>query len=1654
MAKTRVLIVDDELETAEEVREALHESAPNFYEIDTSQSVDLAYAMVLKKRYDILIVDDYLGEATRGTDLLTRLHNLPIHQLPDSHRAGVVMFTGKDLGRPAEAMRAGAYRYFKLGKPASATDLHAAIQIAAEEGRGLSLQERLRSRLPELRETGNDTKALFRTACSIAAHLFDVERSGIIEFPPNSDKGYEVALYPEEQEHEPLTVPITDAPAELDLVRNRKPILYADLRKTSARRGLGEIADRFVDQGILSLFVVPIVVNSQVVASISLDSAQVKAYTAIEQEQFNILADHIASAYFFRRVVSRLEALNHAAKNFLEGDKSSDVSLYDLIVRNAAELMESFGSQLYLVDKSYGEMRLAAEITKNVLLPNTRTDYGSDIIQKVSTSDTQDHFTHPDYGELFDGLEERPLVRGVLAVSLATDQNLFGTLIVYETSVRVFTVAEIEVLKRFAAMAAVELQRHQELLRQVQQNRNIQEIARLVQADSVSSDDILHAILTGITSNWGFGLNRACLFLIQRAPDGARYLSGRAGVGFLTVSDLRKNWEDNLTTAPQDFEDYWSRRKSQPQAAEFHTPLSTAIKKVELKLDALTSIALAKAVDPKSPKSQIIAADDDVKDLPSEFTRDLKVGPPAVLIPIVDNTRDELLGLIVADNLATKAPISVQTISSVRMFATVAVLAYRNARQRQLAEAVASIRQGSSRDDALRRVVKAACEYLQCDIASLYVYDPTSQNLEDPPIITKAGNDIEPHTLRRREITAKSVPDKLLEQLRAANSPGYILLSTLKNSCLSSSTFAKEQAVKSVGATLLSVHGDVVGLLIISFLSEQVFTVAAEEDLQRFADQIAFALRGTVQYSSIIEEQNRLRRLYSASKALIQANDDAGRDILREIVNTARQAAQANIVSIYIIDDDGRIVDDEHSSVSPLASRPISQRNVDSSESSIRPDGHRNFVMKHREAVSFEDIEHLLLKDGEFFDSERKITLNPRIVDLKYRAFFCLPLQNDSRKQPLGVMWVGYKQPRRFSDFERLDLQHYAEFATAAYESTIENSKRFTALETLINATDQLMPTDETLSAPIRAAVLLASKMIEEKNGQGASGYNSLFGTLVGERIMFFSDHNLATDVRRLLKSGLSKDENRTPYIDLEAPDHNPDGRIGVVGRAIKDEKAILVQSLSEDPDALTYLSGNGSQIAVPVWSHHRIYGVLSIEHPRKNALVEEDKRVLRALANFLGLVISNKTESERSQSIFEAAMDILDTRARRNENEILERVAHHARSMMLVKPHLEQSFCYLVQKNTLNDGNLSVCAFAPQDRKRRKQIQKAYDTSSRGSSPNLRISIVEDLFETASRFSRFDNKLESEQLYSNDVMTTNEDGFSQLSCAIFVTGSNVPYAVITSEHPTGAAFTAKDRNLLHLLAELAGLAISNCLQFQDLQTLALFGITSKSLLLEIDDALTDIATLIDPLRDDFDQGILRWNSVKATLKTVEAVVQSTQATVSNRDLAYLVTKRFRKNVKWVNISDALAKYMHDTWEYSGDNFTCNFFIDPALTELKLRTDLALVKFLVDQLLTRAINAGSSQVRVEITISSKQGKPAIGLTVTDNSVIRSSSWLGMPSQRLDRQGQGLDIAVLEARVIAELLDGELILERSSSDGTTLAIYLPVVLSRNDGVEPK
>ncbi|MFH1406919.1 MAG: diguanylate cyclase [Candidatus Omnitrophota bacterium] len=180
-------------------------------------------------------------------------------------------------------------------------------------------------------------------------------------------------------------------------------------------------------------------------------------------------------------------------------------------------------------------------------------------------------------------------------------------------------------------------------------------------------DQVLFVILTGVTSHEGLGFNRAMLFLVNERDN---TLEGKMGIGPDTPEEAGRIWSQ-IAHEKWDLEDLIS---AYDKFKKTDSRLNNSVKSIKIPLKEDASILALTALEGMS----LEVLSDEAKDKAKNHITSLLETEYFVTVPLM--AKDKAVGVILADNIFSKEPITKDDMRILTMFANHAGLAIENAR--------------------------------------------------------------------------------------------------------------------------------------------------------------------------------------------------------------------------------------------------------------------------------------------------------------------------------------------------------------------------------------------------------------------------------------------------------------------------------------------------------------------------------------------------------------------------------------------------------------------------------------------------------------------------------------------------------------------------------------------------------------------------------------------------------------------------------------------------------------------------------------------------------------------------------------------------------------------------------------------------------------
>ncbi|MFH1888750.1 MAG: sensor domain-containing diguanylate cyclase [Candidatus Omnitrophota bacterium] len=180
-------------------------------------------------------------------------------------------------------------------------------------------------------------------------------------------------------------------------------------------------------------------------------------------------------------------------------------------------------------------------------------------------------------------------------------------------------------------------------------------------------DEILYIILTGVTAHTGLGFNRAILFLVNERD---KIIEGKMGIGPESGEEANRIWT-RVEQERMDMEDLISAYKFSSQALE--SSFNHQVRRLKIPLKERDGGLLAIGVLDAMP---LHLTKETIQDYRFDPIIQLLKTEEIIVVPL--KAKDKVNGIVLADNLITKKPITKDDIRMLTMLANQAGLAIEN----------------------------------------------------------------------------------------------------------------------------------------------------------------------------------------------------------------------------------------------------------------------------------------------------------------------------------------------------------------------------------------------------------------------------------------------------------------------------------------------------------------------------------------------------------------------------------------------------------------------------------------------------------------------------------------------------------------------------------------------------------------------------------------------------------------------------------------------------------------------------------------------------------------------------------------------------------------------------------------------------------------
>ena len=917
----------------------------------------------------------------------------------------------------------------------------------------------------------------------------------------------------------------------------------------------------------------------------------------------------------------------------------------------------------------------------------------------------------------------------------------------------------------------------------------------------------------------------------------------------------------------------------------------------------------------------------------------------------------------------------------------------------QMRRAAGAMSQAVEPREALQQIVKSAVQVLRARSAVIWSYDE-ARDVFIP-----------------EELTAEGIPPEELEKLREDEpKPGRTADTVMREGYVPVTNVADPQyaflgpttretlnriGVRSFQGIALRIGDERLGVLYVNYGQPQTFDEEDARKLQTFAGHAALALKN----ARLVAQLQRTREAAGVI-AGITLQEKLGQT-LKAIAQYVQQVLGCDVVTIYAYDE-------LTGQWGEWAVEIPDPRKWDSARSpgNLNPESVVWSIL-HLDQPPY----YCLAEDRAGEDA----LLGGRFVrDEEIQAAMGIQLRVGERR--MGVMFVDFRSPHRFTSEEIATIQLFADQAAVA----IRNTHLYQQVTHRIDMLQALYQAGQAITGTLSLQEVLDQIAIQARRLVGDSAEEDCFShlALVEGHVLHFA----AACTPEIL-AGLRE---KVGDIDLE---NSP--RVGITGRAVKTGQSQNVGDVGADPDYICFEPHTRSELAVPIRYGEQVIGVINVEHPRPYAFSADDQRALEALAAQAAIAIRNARQSELQQAVYEASK-VISTGIAVERRELLRRILEQA-ATRIRWPQRPKAVLGVIQLYNSESQELSLESVYPPEHFPRL-VERLGEKRSLDPTKTPRIGISGRAVLTGTVRRVHDVRQDP------DYVEFHPDTLSELDVPLR-TGDRI-LGVLSLESDRLAAFDELDEAALRSLADLAAVAIENARQYEELKrtkgmvgartAVAWMGMTSSVWRHAIEKHAITIRDTSQLLRMELQKGAAWSSYVQEKLDTIERL--------ANQILEKpIVPPLSGEAVEPIHLNDLLRERTRRLWQ-SDPYRRAELCLDFQLSDAAIvRAAPEWLRYAFDILLDNAVEAVADCEVRRITVGTRRANGGAEILVSDTG-------RGIPEEIRARIGQepiekpagarGLGMGLLIAQTIVQAYGGELRVGSTGPTGTTMVVWLP------------
>lgn len=1448
-----------------------------------------------------------------------------------------------------------------------------------------------------------DFQRVLNQICRYAVELFSVDHSGLVLFDENLESGSVCGEYPGSMRTEGGRIPVRGVPAEEKVVFRQQPLICPDLEQ--AKEEFGPVYAILREHNIRSILIVPIIYQEHVLGSFSLDAVgHVHAFSQEEIELCGLFASQVAVAVANARMHEEISRRNRRLEKLQKigvrlNQKLNIADTLKAACEGVVELLEVDHSSIVLFDPRLSQGVVRAEHpeigTLGKVIPVRGVPFEEQLVQGQRPLILNAIGGDATLGLAGDILSEYKIQSTILVPIVSEDGKTLGSFGVDSIrATRQFTPEEADLCSLLAVQIAVafqnarlfeEIERHKQLLSTLVHaatNIRAERGTERLLSESVSTAAKMVSCPSGclFVNRPNLGqMELAAVFGLPTELLGVRLSHDQGLAGWVA-----RNGRSRLVT---DY-DHWEERELLFEAQQFVTAVGIPLVK-QSNVDAVLLI-----LEPDAGRV---------------FTQ---------------------IDLDVLERFATQAAITLHTSQLMgkekRILSQIEIL-------NKINEYIPGIEDIETDIDKILHLILTGVTAgygLGFNRAVLFLLDEERGVMEGRLGIghleeSRAWQDWAEdkakgfyqylELLEAGDIPLTPVGERVRSLRFASRTPAFQAF--IEQICRERCTLVTEKDQEKIPLSVrqafepafplvvapLIVPGKVLGLLVAdNKFTRTPITSEDQEALLAFVNAAAVVIHNAQLYYQVKSAGEKLRSFYEANNALVSSRDPS--EVLNDIVEQARKAAGADGVSMILIGPEGNV----RHLVSAGIDQPSDMGQI------IRPNGISRQVMFTCQPFQIEDVRNHLE------------VINPALLERHIQAALCMPILLGG--ECIGVIWFHYRRVRTFPPYEIEAVQLFVNQAALTYDS----AARIQEMDRLRLETESLLSRLARIYDGLQ--VVARSTALGNLKGTLDAIVRALREALKCDTVSLYIYDESLGHITQVFGDGYLRWEN------LAQPEQlGPDSTVWSV---LNLEAPYFRYTENTPADPL--LNGKfveqekiQTTLAIQLRCEETHVGVLFLNSRQAWHLGQDELNNALSFADLAAVAIRNaqlyevtRRNAHTMQALYETGKAI--TRPI-DLNELLREIQQQA--WELTQVHSQPArFSHL---GMLKGSRLEFIARYP------AVVPPASELHSVDLENSTKIGI------TGRAVKSGQSQLVRDVRLDEDYIQFDPDIRSELAVPVKMEGQII--GIIDLEHNEVGAFNESDQQALEHLADQAAIAIHNAQQYQELQktrnrlagqtSLSWVGMVSSAWRHAIDNDTVVIQEQVKLLRDQLSgPGPLNREKVNERLEMIERLAMQIKAKPMTPPLSS------EEGVRLVRINELVRERVKQLWKnepYRSVSLTTDYQLDDSLT---VRASSEWLKRALDLIIDNAIKATRGLTEQHVTVATRLHGERAEIAFSDNGP-------GIPPELLPYIGQtqipkkegeaGLGLGLVMVQTIVQTYGGELSVEASSPQGTTMLISMPL-----------